>query len=79
MSDKYANGSEVRAPRAEAERVKRIARPPWRACKVVVRQIRGALATRHQCHLREREMPLRHATEAGWHDLPEDKRPCATR
>jgi hypothetical protein len=76
--DSYcATGLEASRAKAEAERVKRIARPLWRACKSVARQIRGCGGSPSLWHLREWEMRLRHATEVDWRDLPPDRRAAA--
>jgi len=37
-----ATGGQLRVAEREAERVKRIARPVWRACRTVAEQIRNA-------------------------------------
>lgn len=62
---------------AETERVKRIARPLWRA---VARVRRGISQAFDRCHGRAERVPrgdvedweriLRYAQELDWHDLP---------
>ena len=68
------NQNQVRKAEREVERVKRIARPMWRACKSVARGIRNCAGSPSLWHLREWEMTLRHATTVDWRDLPPEKR-----
>lgn len=41
-----ATGSQLHAAQRETERVKRIARPVWRACHIIAEQIRRARSSR---------------------------------
>ena len=71
----FANGIEVSRASAEAERVKRIARPLWRACKIVSRQMRACACSASRARVMDWEMRLRHATKVDWRDLPPEQRP----
>jgi hypothetical protein len=71
----FANGIEVSHARAEAERVKRIARQLWRACKIVSRQMRACACSASRPRVMDWEMRLRHATTVDWRDLPPEQRP----
>jgi hypothetical protein len=74
----HANGTEVSNAKREMERVKRISRPVWRACKVVAAQMRTAMEGRHMAkapvialvRVRDWEMRLRHSMDVAWADLP---------
>jgi len=74
----FAGGLEVGRAQRQAERVKRISRPVWRACKAVAAQMRSAMEGRHMAKppvvalTRERdwEMRLRHSMDVSWQDLP---------
>jgi hypothetical protein len=70
----FATGCQLGAAEREIERVKRIARPLWRACKRVALQMRGCACMASQYQVRDWELRLRLATEVDWHDLPMDKR-----
>ena len=70
----FANGIEVSRAKAEAERVKRIARPLWRACKLVSRQTRACACSASRSRVMDWEMRLRHATTVEWRDLPPEQR-----
>ena len=70
-----ANGTDVVGTRREIERVKRISRPVWRACKVVTEQMRAAMSAsavsgfvRVQ-KVQDWEMRLRHSMDVSWADL----------
>jgi hypothetical protein len=74
MRSYCATGSERRKAEQEAERVKRIAQPVWRASKTVITQMQraiahGSLAIRTD-RVADWEMRLRHAMTVDWHDLP---------
>ncbi|HEY6940623.1 hypothetical protein [Dokdonella sp.] len=69
-----ATGKERSAAVREAERVKRVARPVWRACAQVSERMRRALS-RAPLAVRadlvaDWEMRLRHAMTVDWQDLP---------
>ena len=69
-----ATGNERRRAMEETERVKRIARPLWRACKQVADRMRralerGPMAIRADL-VADWERHLRNAQEVDWHDLP---------
>jgi hypothetical protein len=74
----FANGLEVGRAQREAERIKRISRPVWRACKVVAARMRSAMEGRHMAKppvialvwVRDWEMRLRHSMDVAWADLP---------
>ena len=74
----FANGLEVGRAQRETERVKRISRPVWRACKIVAAQMRSAMEGRHVAkppvialvRVRGWEMRLRHSMDVSWQDLP---------
>jgi hypothetical protein len=74
----FANGLEVGRAQREAERVKRISRPVWRACKAVAAQMRSVMEGRHTAkppvvalaRVRDWEMRLRHSMDVSWQDLP---------
>ena len=73
-----ANGLEVSRAQREVERVKRISRPVWRACKSVAAQMRRAMEGRHLAkppvvalsRVQDWEMRLRHSMDVSWSDLP---------
>ena len=48
----FANGIEIRQAKREMERVKRISRPVWRACKIVSSQMRRATESSARAHPR---------------------------
>jgi hypothetical protein len=71
-----ANGLEVGRAQRETERVKRVSRPVWRACKAVAEQMRHALSAsavsgfvRVQ-KVQDWEIRLRHSMDVSWQDLP---------
>ena len=74
----FANGLEVSTAKREMERVKRISRPVWRACKIVAAQMRSAMEGRHMAEppvialtrVRDWEIRLRHSMDVSWQDLP---------
>jgi hypothetical protein len=74
----FANGLEVGRAQREIERIKRISRPVWRACKAVAMQMRSAIEGRHIAkppvvaltRVRNWEMRLRHSMDVSWQDLP---------
>ena len=74
----FANGREVGRAQRESERVKRISRPVWRACKIVAMRMRSAMVGRHMAkppvialvRVRNWEMRLRHSMDVSWQDLP---------
>lgn len=74
MSTYCATCKQRREAEHEAERVKRIARPVWRACARTSRHMRWAIASSpHAVSTRlviEWEMRLRHAMAVRWQDLP---------
>ncbi len=70
----FATGCQLRKAEGEIERVKRIARPLWRACTRVALQMRGCACMASQYQVRDWEIRLRLATEVDWHDLPANKR-----
>ena len=72
-----ANHLQMSRAKAEAERVKRIARPLWRACKVVARQMRACGCSASRSRIVDWEMRLRHATIVEWRDLPPERWPSA--
>jgi hypothetical protein len=73
-----ANGAEVGTARREAERVKRVSRPVWRACIGVAASMRKAMEGRHLARppvvalarVETWEMRLRHSMDVSWQDLP---------
>lgn len=79
-----ATGLEVRKAQAEIERVKRVARPLWRA---IVRVRRSMAKTFERCPGRAERIPrcdveewerlLRHAQDVDWQDLPAGHRKVA--
>jgi hypothetical protein len=81
ISDQYsANGLEVSRAKREMERVKRVSRPVWRACKIVAAQMRRSMEGRHLANppvvaitrVRDWEMWLRHSMDVSWEDLPQN-------
>ena len=76
----FANALQVSNAKRQMERVKRISRPVWRACKVVAMQMRSAMEGRHTAkppvialvRVRDWEMRLRHSMDVSWQDLPTD-------
>jgi len=76
----FANGIEVSRAQREMERVKRISRPVWRACKAVAAQMRSGMEGRHMAkppvialvRVRDWEMRLRHSMDVSWQGLPEN-------
>jgi hypothetical protein len=62
------------AAERETARVKRIAKPLWRACKQVAHQMRECACAATHYQVRGWERQLRNATEVKWQDLPADKR-----
>jgi hypothetical protein len=67
------------ATEREADRVKRISRPVWRACKIVSEQMRHAMsyAASKNAHaalskVEDWEMRLRHSMDVSWQDLTQD-------
>jgi hypothetical protein len=81
ISEEYAaNGLEVSRAKREMERVKRISRPVWRACKIVAAQMRRSMEGRHLAYppvvammrVRDWEMRLRHSMDVSWADLPQN-------
>lgn len=72
-----ATGRELRQAQAETERVKRIARPLWRAVARVRRcmarafeRCPGRAERIPRCEVEEWERILRHAQDVDWQDLP---------
>ena len=72
-----ATGIELRKAQTETERVKRIARPLWRAVAKVRRSMAGALERRParaepvpRSSVEAWERMLRYAQELDWRDLP---------
>ena len=70
----FANGIEVSRAKAETERVKRIARPLWWACKIVARQMRACSCSAPRSRVVDWEMRLRRAMTVEWRDLPPEQR-----
>ena len=74
----FANGLEVGQAKREMERVKRISRPVWVACKIVASQMRRAMEGSYakpsvivaRSRLQDWEMRLRHSMDVSWSDLP---------
>ena len=69
-----ATGGQLRKAERETERVKRIARPLWQACRRVSRQIRRSAGSPSLHDLQAWEITLRHALDVDWHDLPPEQR-----
>jgi hypothetical protein len=75
-----ANGLEVSRAKREMERVKRISKPVWWACKIVAAQMRRSMEGRHLANppvvamtsVRDWEMRLRHSMDVSWEDLPQN-------
>jgi hypothetical protein len=73
-----ANHLEVSRARREMERVKRISKPVWRACKVVAAQMRDEMSYAYRSgqvpagRLFDWEMRLRHSMDVSWSDLPQN-------
>lgn len=72
-----ANHFELRKAQREADRVKRISRPVWRAARIVAEQMRRAMsyAASKNAHValskvEDWEMRLRHSMDVSWQDLP---------
>jgi hypothetical protein len=71
-----ANHLDVSHARREMERVKRISKPVWRACKVVAAQMRQEMSYAYRSgqvpagRLFDWEMRLRHSMDVSWSDLP---------
>jgi hypothetical protein len=73
-----ATGNESRKARREAERVKRVSRPVWRACISVAASMRKAMKGKHLANppvvalarVETWEMRLRHSMDVSWQDLP---------
>jgi len=71
-----ANHLEVSRARREMERVKRISKPVWRACKVVAAQMRNEMSYAYRSgqvpagRIFDWEMRLRHSMDVSWSDLP---------
>ena len=79
ISEGYqANCTEVYRAKREAERVKRISKPVWRACKVVAAQMRQEMSYAYISkqvpagRLFDWEMRLRHSMDVSWQDLPQN-------
>lgn len=73
----FANGLEASNAKDEMERVKRIARPLWRACKTVSRHMQSAMSGKQDkvvmvsySRMQDWEMRLRHSMDVSWSDLP---------
>jgi hypothetical protein len=73
-----ANRAEVHQAQREAERVKRISKPVWRACKVVAAQMRNEMSYAYISkqvpagRIFDWEMRLRHSMDVSWSDLPQN-------
>jgi hypothetical protein len=71
-----ANHLEVSRAQREVERIKRISKPVWRACKVVAAQMRQEMSYAYRSgqvpagRLFDWEMRLRHSMDVSWSDLP---------
>jgi len=71
-----ANGTDVASARRETERVKRVSRPVWQACKAVAEQMRRAMSSSavfgyvRVSRVQDWEMRLRHSMDVSWSDLP---------
>jgi hypothetical protein len=73
-----ASRTEVHQAQREMERVKRISKPVWRACKVVAAQMRNEMSYAYRSghvpagRIFDWEMRLRHSMDVGWSDLPQN-------
>lgn len=73
-----ANHLEVSRAQREVERIKRISKPVWRACKVVAAQMRDEMSYAYwsgqvpAARIFDWEMRLRHSMDASWSYLPEN-------
>jgi hypothetical protein len=71
-----AKATEVSSAKREVERITRISKPVWRACKVVAAQMRDEMSYAYRSkqvpagRIFDWEMRLRHSMDVGWSDLP---------
>ena len=71
-----ASGTDVSNAKREVERITRISKPVWRACKVVAAQMRQEMSYAYRSgqvpagRIFDWEMRLRHSMDVGWSDLP---------
>jgi hypothetical protein len=74
----FANHVEVSQAKREMDRVKRISKPVWRACKVVAAQMRQEMSYAYRSgqvpagRIFDWEMRIRHSMDVSWSDLPEN-------
>jgi hypothetical protein len=74
----HANGTQVAHAKREVERIARISKPVWRACKVVAAQMRDEMSYAYRLglvptgRLFHWEMRLRHSMDVTWSDLSEN-------
>jgi hypothetical protein len=72
----FANRVEVSQAKREMDRVKRISKPVWRACKAVAAQMRKEMSDAYRsgqvpaARIFDWEMRLRHSMDVSWSDLP---------
>jgi hypothetical protein len=72
----HANGTEVSSTKREVERITRISKPAWRACKAVAAQMRQEMSYAYRSgqvpagRIFDWEMRLRHSMDVSWPDLP---------
>ena len=73
-----ASGTDVSNAKREVERITRISKPVWRACKVVAAQMRQEMSYAYRSgrvpagRIFDWEMRLRHSMDVSWSDLPEN-------
>jgi hypothetical protein len=74
----FANRVEVSQAKRELDRVKRISKPVWRACKVVAVQMRHEMSYAYRSgqvpagRIFDWEMRLRHSMDVSRQDLPQN-------
>lgn len=72
----HGNGTEVSRAKREVERIMRISKPVWRACKAVAAQMRQEMSYAYRTRqvpagrIFDWEMRLRHSMDVSWADLP---------
>jgi len=70
----FATGTQLRKTEREIERIKRIAKALWWACKIISSQMRACGCSASQYKISDWEIRLRLAMQVDWRDLPPDKR-----
>lgn len=70
----FATGTQLRKAEREIERVRRIAKPLWWACKIASKQMRNCACSATRYQVMDWEIRLRLATRVDWHDLPPERR-----